>query len=283
VTPPRIPFLGLSTLWIQITGFVCNLECAHCLVSASPRNHALGHIPLADVRRHVADAEALGVRDIYLTGGEPFLHAQIIEVLDACLRVAPTTVLTNGTLITDRVAGELAELSRRTRYTLELRVSLDSPVAEENDRVRGAGSFEKALRAIQRLDARGLPPILTATEYCLETGGAYARFRDLLLAAGVRRPRVKILPVFATGKLEGTRDEAPLTPEMLEGYDVAQLQCSDARVVTSSGIDVCPILVNLPEGRVPAASLFDAIREPVSLAHHACRTCYVRGATCRNY
>ncbi len=286
-SPPSIPFLGLSTLWIQITGFLCNLECTHCLVSASPRNHALQHITLENVRRHVSDAESLGVRDIYLTGGEPFLHAHIVDVLDACLAAAPTTVLTNGTLITDRLADELAALSARARYTLELRVSLDAPTAADNDRVRGAGSFDKAVRAMQRLDARGLPPILTATEFCLtpSTGesGAYAQLRDVLRAAGIRRPRIKILPVFATGQLEGSRAEEPLTRDMLNGYDVSQLQCSDARVVTSSGIDVCPILVNKPEGRVQARSLRDAVREPVTLGHHACRTCYVRGATCRNY
>ena len=30
-TVPTAPFLGLSTLWIQITGTWCNLECHHCI------------------------------------------------------------------------------------------------------------------------------------------------------------------------------------------------------------------------------------------------------------
>lgn len=31
------PFVGLSALWIQITGTWCNLECSHCLNSSGPR------------------------------------------------------------------------------------------------------------------------------------------------------------------------------------------------------------------------------------------------------
>jgi AdoMet-dependent heme synthase len=231
----------------------------------------------------VAEAEALGVRDFYLTGGEPFLHAQIQEVLETCLAAAPTTVLTNGTLITERVADRLAEQARAARYALEIRVSVDSPDRTENDRVRGAGSFDKAMRAIRLLDARDLPPILTATEFCTDTPRIHARFRDLLLAAGVRRPRIKVLPVFATGKLEGSRAERMLTGETLEGYDVSLLQCSDARVVTASGLYTCPILVNLPAGRVRAPSLRASLDEPVTLGHHACTTCHARGASCRNY
>lgn len=42
---PRAPFLRLSTLWIQITGTWCNLECVHCIRaagSAADGGHAQG-------------------------------------------------------------------------------------------------------------------------------------------------------------------------------------------------------------------------------------------------
>src|SRR5258705_408845 len=34
---PQAPFLGLSTLWVQITGTWCNLECRHCINASGPR------------------------------------------------------------------------------------------------------------------------------------------------------------------------------------------------------------------------------------------------------
>jgi hypothetical protein len=314
---PRVPFLGLSTLWFQITGFLCNLECEHCLVAAGPRNRALNVLSLEEIQRHLEEAERLGVKEVYFTGGEPFIHRQILRVLQLSLAVAPTTVLTNGTLIHERMADGISRVAELSRNTLEIRVSLDSPDEAENDRVRGRGAFAKALRAITLLDQRGMLPILTATEYCLPSAaarsapvrahngsprgetaegeppllrradpgpgiGVYACFRDLLLAHGVRRPRVKILPVFATGRLEGDRAEGRLTTEHLREYDVSYLQCTECRVVASNGLYLCPILVNLPEARLSARTLSEAT-DPVPLAHHACTTCYVRGASCKNY
>src|SRR5213083_2586342 len=94
---PRAPFVRLSTLWIQITGTWCNLECTHCINASGPRQPWLAPLPAERARRAIQEAEALGVKEIYFTGGEPFLHKEIVPLLAFSLRVAPTTVLTNGT------------------------------------------------------------------------------------------------------------------------------------------------------------------------------------------
>ena len=92
------------------------------------------------------------MKEIYFTGGEPFLHAEMLALLGDALEVAPTTVLTNGTLIDEAMADGLAALARRASYSLEVRVSLDDTDPETNDRVRGAGSFSKAVTAIVMLN-----------------------------------------------------------------------------------------------------------------------------------
>ena len=38
----------------------------------------------------------LGVKEIYFTGGEPFLHPEILALLKDSLAIVPTSVLTNG-------------------------------------------------------------------------------------------------------------------------------------------------------------------------------------------
>ena len=115
-------------------------------------------------RRAIADAERLGVKEIYFTGGEPFLHKDILPLLAASLAVAPTTVLTNGTLITEATADALAALAAAADYSLEIRVSLDDVDAERNDAVRGPAAWSRAVRAVRLLNERGLVPIVTATE-----------------------------------------------------------------------------------------------------------------------
>ena len=48
--------------------------------------------------RIASEAAELGVSEIFVTGGEPFLLADIGDILASCTVAAPTTVLTNGML-----------------------------------------------------------------------------------------------------------------------------------------------------------------------------------------
>ena len=249
---PVAPFLRLSALWIQITGTWCNLECTHCLNASGPKEPWLKPIAAEVARAAIREADELGVKEIYFTGGEPFLHGEILELLADALAVAPTTVLTNGTLIDDAMAGRLAALARRSLYSLEIRVSLDDTDASRNDRIRGAGVFDKAVLAIQRLHQHGLLPIVTATEITSREHtagqGMYERFREFLEGLGIEKPRVKIMPVFALGR-SSRNGGRRLTEEDLEGFDRGTLQCSESRVVADGGGH------NLPRGISSAVSL----------------------------
>lgn len=291
--PPQAPFRQLRALWFQLTGTLCNLECVHCFIACSPTNHHLKFLEPETVYRSLDEAAQLGVREVYFTGGEPFLHKQILPILARALEVAPTTVLTNGTLISPAVADSLAALQAATRYSLEIRVSLDDVDAARNDAVRGPGAHARALRALRLLHDRGLLPIVAVTEYLYditpasgqadEGSGFYQKFRDFLLDQGLSKPRLKVIPVFAIGKLEGTRPGASyVTPEMLHGFDVSTLQCTQSRMVADGGVYACPILVGEPGALLARDSLQEAL-QPCSLYHTACHTCYVTGMTCANY
>lgn len=281
---PLAPFLGLSTLWVQITGTWCNLECRHCINASGPRAPWLKPLAAETVGRAIREAEELGVKEIYFTGGEPFLHGEILPLLERALAVAPTTVLTNGTLIGPEQGDALAALAARAPYSLEIRVSLDDPDRARNDAVRGEGAWEKAVEAVRLLRARGLLPIVTATEITRDAypgpGGLHSRLRDFLRDQGVERPRLKIMPVFALGR-QPASGEPPLTEEDLEGFDRSQLQCADARVVAAGGVYACPILAGLPGARLSAGGLAESFR-PARLYHPACATCHRTGMTCRN-
>jgi TusA-related sulfurtransferase len=76
-----------SRLWLY-TNFNCNLRCDYCCVRSSPKapRRALG---LERVRRIASEAAALGVGEIFVTGGEPFLLADIGDILTACATTAP--------------------------------------------------------------------------------------------------------------------------------------------------------------------------------------------------
>jgi uncharacterized radical SAM superfamily Fe-S cluster-containing enzyme len=107
-------------LWLY-TNFDCNLRCDYCCVRSSPRapRRELG---LKRIRRIAAEAAELGVGEIFVTGGEPFLLADISAILAACVAAAPTTVLTNGMLFVGRRGNRMHGRDHAT----PLRSTLDS-------------------------------------------------------------------------------------------------------------------------------------------------------------
>src|SRR5262249_2108358 len=68
-----------SRLWLY-TNFDCNLSCDYCCVRSSPKapRRALG---IERVRRIATEAAELGVSEIFVTGGEPFMLPDIGEIL----------------------------------------------------------------------------------------------------------------------------------------------------------------------------------------------------------
>ncbi len=283
---PLVALRSLDQLWFQVTGTLCNLACRHCFISCHPHNHGFGFLDLATVRRFLAESVPLGVKEYYFTGGEPFLHPQMVEIVEETLRVGPATVLTNGTAFRPGVVERLARAAAASRYSLEMRVSIDGHSPETNDPVRGEGTFAAAMRGVSLLCEAGFLPILTAVQTWegRETPARLRAFEAALRAAGCARPRVKILPTLRIGMEEkrtrGYRGDEIVTEEMMAGYDEDRLICNHSRIVTDRGVAVCPILIEA-EGSHLGSSLEDA-SVPYPLRHRACYTCYQFGAICSN-
>jgi len=147
-----------SRLWLY-TNFDCNLRCDYCCVRSSPTapRRELG---LGRVQRIAREAAELGVKEIFLTGGEPFLLEDIGEILVSCAAAAPTTVLTNGMLFSGRRAESLRALPRDR---IVLQISLDSATSERHDLHRGLGTWARARQGIQHARAQGFRVRLAAS------------------------------------------------------------------------------------------------------------------------
>jgi molybdenum cofactor biosynthesis enzyme MoaA len=242
-------------------------------------------LTLADVRERLREAAALGVREYYFTGGEPFLNAEIFEILEETLRQGPVTVLTNGLLLTPERCRRLKRLSDASEYSLDLRVSIDGSTPERNDAIRGAGTFDRILCGIRNLAEAGVNPVVTVTEADEEAVGGEGRRRLLawMRSIGLARPRLKVLSLFRIGaearRLRPYGSEESLAGRHLTADESERLQCSTCRMVTSRGVYVCPILIDEPRALL-GRSLADTLI-PFELAHSACYTCHEFGVTCR--
>ena len=278
---------SLDNLWFQVGGTICNLACDHCFISCSPENDKFKMMSMAEIQPYLNEAIVAGVKEFYFTGGEPFLNPEIFDILGETLKIGPATVLTNGTLISPRRARILAELFNNTIYSLEIRVSLDGFDEKSNDTLRGAGSFERAVRGIGNLAEVGLLPIITAVQTWPDDRHEkiLAGFTALLKSAGYTQPRLKILPVLDIGAYRenkiGPGEERLVTEEHVDGFDMSLFLCNNSRMVTDTGVYVCPILIDYPEARM--ADTLSHATGSYRLKHSACYTCYLSGAICSNF
>ncbi|HSG99877.1 MAG TPA: radical SAM protein, partial [candidate division Zixibacteria bacterium] len=235
----------------------------------------------------VTEGKRMGVKEFYLTGGESFLNKEIYDILADTLAVGPASVLTNGTVIRQRVAARLKAISDASIYSLELRVSLDGFDAASNDRLRGAGSFDLAIKGIKALVEVGFLPIITAVQTWTdcERSQILENFKRTMREIGYTRPRIKIIPALNLGEHKRNRKDDPqeylVTEEMMAVSDPGQLLCSNSRIVTDKGVFVCPILVDARDANLGAT--LEAASGPYRLSHKACYTCYMAGAICSNF
>ncbi|MBI2806817.1 MAG: radical SAM protein [Planctomycetes bacterium] len=283
---PMVTLNHLDDLWFQVAGTWCNLTCQHCFISCSPHNRNFGFLDLATVERYLHESVALGVKEYYFTGGEPFLNRDMTAILERTLDFGPATVLTNGTVLQSAWLERLRTAESKSPYCLEFRVSMDGFTAKENDPVRGDGTFERILAGVRLLLEYGFLPILTVTRTRDEQEDAelFAGFVRLLKANGYANPRIKILPTLRIGaeaeRCRGYADTERVTSEMLDGHDQNQLLCSHARMVTDRGVYVCPILIETPAARL-GTTLGESLR-PFAINQSACYTCWQYGALCAN-
>lgn len=283
---PTVELEELDELWFQITGTKCNLRCTHCFISCAPDNTAFGFLDAATVDRFLEESTRRGVKEYYFTGGEPFLHPEMIDILERTLAIGPATVLTNGTIMTEPMVRRLAVIRDGSPYSLELRISIDHFDEAKNDAIRGEGSYRRAMKGARRLAEAGFLPIVTAmrTWEIEEDLAVLDRLGEALREAGVPRPRIKFLPTIRLGAERGRtggygRNDF-VTEAMMEGFPREQLICSHSRIVTDRGVHVCPILIEAPDSLL-GPTLAEASRG-FTLRHPACSTCYLFGSICTN-
>jgi MoaA/NifB/PqqE/SkfB family radical SAM enzyme len=128
----------------------CNCRCIMCDIWKITDAR---EIDAAELERHLADIERLGVEWVVFTGGEPLMHSDLFR-LSTLLRGRGirTTILSTGLLLERNAA-------RIVAGTDEVIVSLDGPakIHDEIRRIPGAfDSLAKGIRAVHGL-APGFP------------------------------------------------------------------------------------------------------------------------------
>jgi radical SAM protein with 4Fe4S-binding SPASM domain len=132
----------------------CNLECAHCYMSAHAGAETRGELTTEECRRVIDEIAAVNPNVfLILTGGEPLLRKDLFEIAAYAAEKRFTTVLgTNGVLLREREARAM-----RRHGVLGASISLDSVDRARHDAFRRqAGAWDGAVRATRVLTDEGL-------------------------------------------------------------------------------------------------------------------------------
>jgi len=138
---------------------ICNLHCSYCFRSEDDLYSSKAeYFPIELLKQILEDSKRVaGVKRTIFTGGEPTLHPQFNEALRAVADAGMTSsFVTNGWHF-ERVWPALT--ANRDSIT-HVAFSLDGITRATHDGWRGAGSFDRLVRAFSRCHVFGLPFVI---------------------------------------------------------------------------------------------------------------------------
>ena len=177
--------------------YQCQLQCPHCSAGNHLRS-GVQELSTKEAKALIDESQDFGVTIIAFTGGEPLLRKDIFELISHVdQKKAMPILFTNGLLLTDEVVEKLADAGLYTLF-----VSLDSPIPEEHDRLRGRpGLFNIVIKGLKKMKAKGT--FVGISSYATRTGterGLYKKLYKLAQETGVHNvilfdsvPTVKLL------------------------------------------------------------------------------------------
>ncbi len=214
----------------------CNLRCRMCDIPYG-KIEELATEQWKDV---IKDASRLGAQTIVFSGGEPLLREDIFELitfsrannLNAC-------VTSNGHLIDERVAQNLSASGVNV-----VNISVEGN-KETHDYLRGLGSFDKAIRALENLKKYKIESTVASTV-------SRYNYKDLLYVLGIAKDygatTVRLQP-FNTIFL---KDHKRKSEFLIDKRDIQKVADAIKSFISASGeykISINPVgyLLKIPE------------------------------------
>ena len=166
----------------------CDHKCAHCYNvwtaeegDAQAGYNTGGQLRTPDFKAMMSKAaEQSGATHFTITGGEPLLRKDALDIIDHASSLVPSvTLITNGSHVDPATAKRLADAKVR-----QVQLTLLAGDREEHDRLKGAVCFDDTVRAAVNLAEVGVP-----TQVCFvamrENAEQFERVMELCYALSV--------------------------------------------------------------------------------------------------
>jgi len=140
------PLIPPEHVYFSLTNRCC-LRCVMCDIPKSSARQE-DELTTEEAKKIILQIKELGVRHLILSGGEPLLRQDLMELIRFSreIGISWVDIITNGILFNDDFVQKLIKSGLN-----HVTVSLDG-LAIANDTIRGEGSFEKSVNAIDKLN-----------------------------------------------------------------------------------------------------------------------------------
>lgn len=287
----HVPLRQLETLWLN-TGTLCNITCESCYIASSPRNDRLAYLSSDEVRTYLDEIseKSIPTREIGITGGEPFMNPDILEIIDEILtRGFELMVLTNAMRPMQRHYDAILALKEKhADAKWIMRVSVDHYSQELHEQERGPRSWSSMAQGLKWLSDHGFDLDAAGRtrwgeeEHDLRRGYSEMFERESIKIDAADPRRLVLFPEM---------DEEAEVPEITAGcWDILDktpndVMCSNSRmVVKRRGADAPVVLACtlIPyDERFEMGSTLAEASAPVPLNHpHCAKFCVLGGGAC---
>lgn len=219
----RLPFEGHLDLTYR-----CNNNCLHCWLRIPPADQEKSReLSFDELRCIIDEARALGTRQWSLSGGEPMLRPDFIEIFDYVTAKAVSYSLnTNGTLITQ----EIARLLKRKGNKM---VALYGATKETYFQItRNPDGFEQVMQGFRYLKEAGAG----FTVQLVPMKGNWHEWEDMLGLAKSLSPHWRVgAPWLYRSSCHDPEINAEITRQRLDPRDVVALDQPDLSYEESHG------------------------------------------------
>ena len=182
----------------------CNLRCTHCSISeldGSGQKKELDTARCLELIKHFAQLKIFGIS---FTGGEPLVRDDIKLLLRAAYENGIIcTLATNGVYVNGKVARFLSSCK-----VPMVAISIDGWDSESHNRIRGTGTFQKAVKAIKLLNEVGIN-VSVSVAIGRHNYQSYERILNFLSTLPIESIRIQVVSYF--GRREGLRRDRVLS------------------------------------------------------------------------
>jgi len=242
----------------------CNLRCVYCLpekdVQWQPRENRLSAQEIVQVTTTMSQ---VGVKRIRLTGGEPLMRVNIIEIVArlASIPGIEEISLTTNAMLLEKLAQPLADAGLK-----RVNISLDTLDADKFKRITRGGEIDRLWRGIAAAEKAGLTPLKLNT---VVVNGLNADELSAIARLTIENPwHVRFIELMPVGNAQNWGEGFPSLPDRYISVQEMQAQLST--------FDLRPVTAPIGNGpartfRIPGALGTVGFISP--LGEHFCQNC----------